>query len=69
MICVNIGDGSIIAAGSVVTKDVEPYSIYGGIPAKKIRERFPNDKDVVIHKKFLSHDMPLNFEKTLLCKK
>ena len=66
---VNIGDGSIIAAGSVVTKDVEPYSIYGGIPAKKIRERFQNDKDVVIHKKFLSHDMPLNFEKTLLCKK
>lgn len=32
---VKIGAGSIIAAGSVVTKDVEPYSIYAGLPAKK----------------------------------
>ncbi len=37
---VNIGDGAIIAAGSVVTKDVEPYSIVGGVPAKLIRKRF-----------------------------
>ena len=36
---VKIGDGSIIAAGSVVTKDVEAYSIVAGIPAKKIGER------------------------------
>lgn len=35
-----IGTGSIIAAGSVVTKDVEPFSIYAGVPAKKIKERF-----------------------------
>lgn len=35
-----IGEGSIIAAGSVVNRDVESYSIYGGVPAKKIRERF-----------------------------
>ena len=35
-----IGDGSIIAAGSVVTKDVPPFSIYGGVPAKKIKDRF-----------------------------
>lgn len=35
---VTIGTCSIIGAGSVVTKDVEPYSIYAGIPAKKIRE-------------------------------
>lgn len=34
-----IGKGSIIAAGSVVTKDVEPYSIVGGNPAKLIRKR------------------------------
>lgn len=34
-----IGKGSIIAAGSVVTKDVEPYSIMGGMPAKLIRKR------------------------------
>ncbi|PVD52660.1 hypothetical protein DC498_09100 [Terrimonas sp.] len=37
---VRIGDGAIIAAGSIVVKDVEPYTIYGGIPAKKIRDRF-----------------------------
>ncbi|MCF8427096.1 MAG: CatB-related O-acetyltransferase [Bacteroidia bacterium] len=37
---VKIGTGSIIAYGAVVTKDVEPYSIVGGIPAKIIRYRF-----------------------------
>lgn len=36
---VTIGEGAVIAAGSVVTKDVEPYSIYGGIPAKRIGTR------------------------------
>jgi len=40
---VNIGDGAIIGARAVVTKDVEPYSIVGGVPAKEIRKRFaPN---------------------------
>jgi len=34
-----IGRGSIIAAGSVVTKDVEPYSVVGGNPAKLIKKR------------------------------
>ena len=38
---VTIGDGAIIGAGSVVTKDVEPYAIMGGVPAKLIRYRFP----------------------------
>ncbi|MDQ2179822.1 CatB-related O-acetyltransferase [Marinifilum sp. D714] len=37
---VSIGNGAIIAAGAVVTKDVEPYSIVGGIPAKLIKKRF-----------------------------
>lgn len=41
---VTIGDGAIIAAGSVVTKDVEPYCIYGGTPAKKIKERFTEEE-------------------------
>lgn len=36
---VSIGDGAIVAAGSVVTKPVEPYTIVGGVPAKFIRSR------------------------------
>ena len=36
---VRIGDGSVIAAGAVVTKDVEPFSVVGGVPAKFIRSR------------------------------
>lgn len=36
---VKIGKGAIIAAGSVVTKQVPPYMIYGGVPAKFIKER------------------------------
>lgn len=40
---ISIGDGAVIAAGSLVSKDVEPYSIQGGIPAKEISKRFSND--------------------------
>lgn len=36
---VKIGEGSIVGAGAVVTKDVEPYSIVAGIPAKLLRKR------------------------------
>jgi len=36
---VTIGDGAIIAAGSIVTKNVESNAVYGGMPAKKISER------------------------------
>jgi virginiamycin A acetyltransferase len=42
---VKIGDGAIIGSHSVVTKDVEPYSIVGGNPAKEIRKRF--DEEVI----------------------
>lgn len=35
---VTIGEGSIIAAGSVVTKDVEAFTIWGGIPARKLKD-------------------------------
>jgi acetyltransferase-like isoleucine patch superfamily enzyme len=46
---VKICKGSIIAAGSLVTKDVEPYSIYGGVPAKKISNRFNSDSELEQH--------------------
>ena len=37
---IKIGDGAVIAAGSVVVKDVKPYEIVGGVPAKTIKNRF-----------------------------
>lgn len=40
---VHIGDGAIIAARSVVAKDVEPYSVVGGNPARLIKKRFPQE--------------------------
>ena len=40
---VKIGDGSVIGANSHVVKNVEPYAIYGGNPARLIRYRFPKE--------------------------
>lgn len=46
---VTVGHGAVIAAGSIVTKNVDPYCIYAGIPAKKIKKRF-SEEDLLKYK-------------------
>ena len=46
---VRIGHGAIVAAGSVVVSDVEPYSIVGGAPAKQIGQRFADSTVIAAH--------------------
>jgi maltose O-acetyltransferase len=41
-----IGEGAVVAAGAIVTKDVEPWTIVAGVPAKKIGERTPCDYEL-----------------------
>ncbi len=40
---IKVGDGAIIAAGALVTKDVSPYTIVAGVPAKEIKKRFDEE--------------------------
>ena len=47
---IEIGDGAIIADGAVVTKDVPPFTIVGGVPAKTIRKRFTDEQIAMIEK-------------------
>lgn len=45
---ITIGDGAIVAAGAVVTKDIDPYTIVGGVPAKIIKKRFSEEEIIRI---------------------
>lgn len=57
---VTIGNGAIIAAGSVVTKDVKPYAIVAGVPAKTIRMRF-EDMQITLLENFKWWDKDLDW--------
>ncbi|WP_397445428.1 acyltransferase [Polaribacter sp. R77954] len=50
---VTIGMGSIIAAGSVVSRSIPPCEIWGGVPAKKIKDRFETEEGKIKHIEFL----------------
>ncbi|MGE4283444.1 MAG: DapH/DapD/GlmU-related protein [Clostridia bacterium] len=43
---VRIGEGAVVAAGAIVTKDVEPYTIVGGNPARKIKSRKEKEESI-----------------------
>jgi acetyltransferase-like isoleucine patch superfamily enzyme len=51
---VRIGRGAIVAMGSVVTKDVDPYTIVGGVPAGLLRKRFSSSSDEEAHDRMLA---------------
>lgn len=59
---VKIGDGSIIASGAVVTKDVSDYSIVGGVPAKFIKTRF-EENEITFLKTYKWWDKDFDFLK------
>lgn len=56
---VTIGDGAIVAAGSIVVKDVEPYTVVGGNPAKFIKNRFKTETEEMMHLDYLSRKSPV----------
>lgn len=57
--CRVIGDGSIVGAGSIVTHDVEPFTIVGGNPARAIRRRFSDEiEQMVLHSQWWLKPLP-----------
>jgi acetyltransferase-like isoleucine patch superfamily enzyme len=49
---VRVGRGCVIAAGTILTRSVPPYSIVGGVPGKVIRQRWTHD-EILMHEKVL----------------
>lgn len=64
ILCSHIGRGAIIACGSVVKKDVPPYAVVGGVPAKFIKFRF-NMEEIIKHEKCLYPENERFSENTL----
>lgn len=50
---VTVGRGSIIAAGALINKDVPPYAVVGGIPAKVIKFRWETTEEILQHESIL----------------
>ncbi len=73
---VSIGNGAIVAAGSIITKDVAPYSIVAGAPAKVIKMRFTDEQIDFLHSMkwwdrpddWLKHNAKLFHDVDALCK-
>ena len=73
---VTVGNGAVIGAGSIVTKNVAPFSVVAGVPAKFIKYRYDNDKirlmqklqwwDWPLKKIYANYDRLCKFDKTLL---